>query len=609
MKKGTIAVKAENMLPIIKKWLYSEKDIFLREAISNASDAIYKLERLIAMGEADAIEQEAFRIDVLLDKENKTLTIRDNGLGMTEQEVVEYIAQVAFSGAVDFMEKYKEGKDGGIIGHFGLGFYSVFMAADSVEVDTLSYRPGAMPVLWRSDGSSEYEIGEGTRTGRGTTLTLHIGADGEEFLDAQLVKATIRKYCAFLPYEIYFTDSAAPSPEDTKPLNNTMPLWMKPARECTDEEYKQFYRDVFHQADDPLFWIHLNVDSPFQLKSIIYFPRLRDERNLMDIGEIKLYYNRVFVADNIKEILPEFLMVLKGVIDCPDIPINVSRSFLQNDGTVSKIASFISKKVSDKLHSIFEASREEFERYWEDIRVLIEYGCLRDLKFYDRMKDIVLFRTTQGQYRTFKEWFGDSEPNGDKRVYYTDNRAQQTTAVGLYEEQGIPVAEFRHPIDLAFAQAMEMEDSSVRFISVTSQPPENLKTGQPVEEGEVKALSDLFVTALPDRKLQIQVENLGEGCVPLLLSIPEYARRLEQMQRLYGETVPETEKEYVMTINRSHPLISKLLLWAGVQAKKEEATMICRQLFDLGLMELGDWNEEEKEQFVKRSYRFLQMIG
>ena len=294
-------------------------------------------------------------------------------------------------------------------------------------------------------------------------------------MDAQLVKATIRKYCAFLPYEIYFTDSAAPSPEDTKPLNNTMPLWMKPARECTDEEYKQFYRDVFHQADDPLFWIHLNVDSPFQLKSIIYFPRLRDERNLMDIGEIKLYYNRVFVADNIKEILPEFLMVLKGVIDCPDIPINVSRSFLQNDGTVSKIASFISKKVSDKLHSIFEASREEFERYWEDIRVLIEYGCLRDLKFYDRMKDIVLFARHRANTAPSRNGLA-TRSRRDKRVYYTDNRAQQTTAVGLYEEQGIPVAEFRHPIDLAFAQAMEMEDSSVRFISVTSQPPENLKT-------------------------------------------------------------------------------------------------------------------------------------
>lgn len=611
MKQGTISVKAENILPIIKKWLYSDKDIFLREAISNASDAMYKLERLIAMGQAESDDQKPFCIDVIVNKENKTIVIEDRGLGMTEEEVKEYIAQVAFSGAVDFMDKYKESQDGGIIGHFGLGFYSVFMVSESVEIDTLSYQAGAQPVRWISDGSSQYEIGEGTRTCRGTTLTLHIGPDGEEFLDGLRTRETIRKYCSFLPYEIYFTDCANPEKEaEKKPLNTTTPLWMRPAKECTDEEYRQFYRQVFHEPEDPLFWIHLNVDSPFQLKSIIYFPRLRDDRNLMDVGQVKLYYNRVFVADNIKEILPEFLTVLKGVIDCPDIPINVSRSFLQNDATVAKIASFISKKVSDKLHSIFENDREQYQRYWEDIHALVKYGCLRDHKFFERMKDIVLWRTTGEEFFTLDEWL-DTEPKSteEKTVYYTDNRVQQSAATALYASHNIRVAQMEHPIEIPFSQMFEMEDTSLRFVCVTAEPPERLKTGESVDEGEAAALRELFVTALSEHKIQVKVEHLNEESLPALLSLPEFTRRLQQMRKAYGQEMPQTPEEYILTVNRSHPLIARLLLLSSVDSKREEAALICHQIFDLGLMTLGELDETQREQFVQRSYRLMQMIG
>ena len=611
MQQGTISVKAENILPIIKKWLYSDKDIFLREAISNASDAMYKLERLIAMGQAEPDDAAPFCIRVCVDKENKTLVIEDSGLGMTQEEVREYIAQVAFSGAVDFMEQYKEGQDGGIIGHFGLGFYSVFMVSESVEIDTLSYRSDAQPVRWISDGSSQYEIGEGTRERRGTTLTLHIGPDGEEFLDLALVRETICKYCSFLPFEIFLTTPENPANgEEAKPLNTTTPLWMKPAKECTDEEYRQFYREVFHDVDDPLFWIHLNVDSPFQLKSIIFFPRLRDDRNLMDVGQVKLYYNRVFVADNIKEILPEFLTVLKGVIDCPDIPINVSRSFLQNDGTVSKIAAFISKKVSDKLHSIFENSREQYEKYWEDIHVLVKYGCLRDSKFFDRMQDITLWKTTEGAFHTLGEWFADAQgDHKEKTLYYTDNHAQQSAAIALYGAHGIRVAQMEHPIDLPFSQMFEMKDSSRRFVCVTAELPEEFKTGKNVDEGEASALRELFVTTLSEHKIEVKVEHLNENNLPALLSLPEYTRRLEQMQKMYGQQGMEIPKEYILTVNRSHPLAARLLLLAGVDSKREEAALICRQMFDLGLMSLGELDEKEREEFVQRSYRLLQMIG
>lgn len=476
MKKGEISVKAENILPVIKKWLYSDKDIFLREVVSNASDAIFKFERLVGIGKAEKAENEEYQITVSFNKEKNTLTISDNGIGMTEEEVINYIAQVAFSGAVDFLEKYKDVTDAdGIIGHFGLGFYSVFMVADSVEIDTLSYQPDAAPVKWICDGSSSYEIGAGERTSRGTTLTLHIGEEGVEFLNEYRLQETLKKYCSFIAYNIILIDENKEKKEEEepeKPLNDTHPIWLKNPKDCTDEEYKQFYKDVFHDYNDPLFWIHLNVDSPFQLKAVIYFPKLRDNIDLMEYGEIKLYYNQVFVADNIKEILPEFLTVLRGVVDCPDIPINVSRSFLQNDGSVSKISNLIARKVSDKLHSIFSNDREQYNKYWDDIQLLIKYGCIRDGKFFDRMKDAVLFKTADEEYLTLEEYFAKREDKENKVVYYTDNKAQQAANIELFKSNGLEVVECSHPIDPRFTMELEMkeeEDKKDKLIMLCQQ--------------------------------------------------------------------------------------------------------------------------------------------
>lgn len=612
MKKGKISVKAENILPIIKKWLYSDKDIFLREVISNSSDAIFKFERLAAIGEAKKEEDEKLSICVSLNKDKSTLTISDNGLGMTEQEVKDYIAQVAFSGAVDFVEKYKEQTSGdGIIGHFGLGFYSVFMVSDTVEIDSLSYQADAKPVKWICDGSSNYKIGDGTRTERGTTLTLHISEDSKEFLDEYKIKEIIRKYCSFISYEIVFEDAnKEKKEEEIKPVNTTKPLWLKATKDCTDEEYKQFYKDVFHDYQDPLFWIHLNVDSPFQLKAIIYFPKLRDDVNLMDLGEIKLYYNQVFVADNIKEILPEFLMVLKGVIDCPDIPINVSRSFLQNDGSVKQIANFITRKISDKLHSIFNDNKEEYIKYWDDIHVLIKYGCIRDGKFFDRMKDVILFKTVDGDYLTINEYLEKSEDKEKKVIYYTDNKAQQSANIGMYKSNGLYVVQFLHPIDSRFAQEFEMKEQGLKFVCVTAELPDNLTSGQVVSEDEVKALTEIFKDALSNDKLEVKAEYLKDEKTPALLSLSEQSKRYQEMSRNFGgiSLGVNMGDEYVMTVNRSNSLVEKILDARYEDDKQDIVQALCQQIYDIALMSHRELKEEEKQDFIERNYKLFNMV-
>ena len=612
MKKGEISVKAENILPVIKKWLYSDKDIFLREVVSNASDAIFKFERLVGIGKAEKAENEEYQITVSFNKEKNTLTISDNGIGMTEEEVINYIAQVAFSGAVDFLEKYKDVTDAdGIIGHFGLGFYSVFMVADSVEIDTLSYQPDAAPVKWICDGSSSYEIGAGERTSRGTTLTLHIGEEGVEFLNEYRLQETLKKYCSFIAYNIILIDENKEKKEEEepeKPLNDTHPIWLKNPKDCTDEEYKQFYKDVFHDYNDPLFWIHLNVDSPFQLKAVIYFPKLRDNIDLMEYGEIKLYYNQVFVADNIKEILPEFLTVLRGVVDCPDIPINVSRSFLQNDGSVSKISNLIARKVSDKLHSIFSNDREQYNKYWDDIQLLIKYGCIRDGKFFDRMKDAVLFKTADEEYLTLEEYFAKREDKENKVVYYTDNKAQQAANIELFKSNGLEVVECSHPIDPRFTMELEMKEEGVKFSCVTAELPETLTIGQSANEEDVTALTELFRSALGKENLVVKGEYFKEEKTPAVLTQSEQTKRYQNISRSFGGMTMDFPEEYEIILNLSNPLIYKILSMKQEEDKKDKLIMLCQQIYDISLMSHRELKKEEKEQFIERNYKLFESV-
>lgn len=612
MKKGEISVKAENILPVIKKWLYSDKDIFLREVVSNASDAIFKFERLVGIGKAEKAENEEYQITVSFNKEKNTLTISDNGIGMTEEEVINYIAQVAFSGAVDFLEKYKDVTDAdGIIGHFGLGFYSVFMVADSVEIDTLSYQPDAAPVKWICDGSSSYEIGAGERTSRGTTLTLHIGEEGVEFLNEYRLQETLKKYCSFIAYNIILIDENKEKKEEEepeKPLNDTHPIWLKNPKDCTDEEYKQFYKDVFHDYNDPLFWIHLNVDSPFQLKAVIYFPKLRDNIDLMEYGEIKLYYNQVFVADNIKEILPEFLTVLRGVVDCPDIPINVSRSFLQNDGSVSKISNLIARKVSDKLHSIFSNDREQYNKYWDDIQLLIKYGCIRDGKFFDRMKDAVLFKTADEEYLTLEEYFAKREDKENKVVYYTDNKAQQAANIELFKSNGLEVVECSHPIDPRFTMELEMKEEGVKFSCVTAELPETLTSGQSANEEDVTALTELFRSALGKENLVVKGEYFKEEKTPAVLTQSEQTKRYQNISRSFGGMTMDFPEEYEIILNLSNPLIYKILSMKQEEDKKNKLIMLCQQIYDISLMSHRELKKEEKEQFIERNYKLFESV-
>lgn len=612
MKKGEISVKAENILPVIKKWLYSDKDIFLREVVSNASDAIFKFERLVGIGKAEKTENEEYQITVSFNKEKKTLTVSDNGIGMTEEEVINYIAQVAFSGAVDFLEKYKDVTDAdGIIGHFGLGFYSVFMVADSVEIDTLSYQPDAAPVKWVCDGSSSYEIGAGERTTRGTTITLHIGEEGTEFLNEYRLQETLKKYCSFIAYNIILIDENKEKKEEEepeKPLNDTHPLWLKNPKDCTDEEYKQFYKDVFHDYNDPLFWIHLNVDAPFQLKAVIYFPKLRDNIDLMEYGEIKLYYNQVFVADNIKEILPEFLTVLRGVVDCPDIPINVSRSFLQNDGSVAKISNLIARKVSDKLHSIFTDDREQYNKYWDDIQLLIKYGCIRDSKFFDRMKDAVLFKTVDGEYLTLPEYFDKREDKENKVVYYTDNKAQQAANIELFKSNGLEVVECSDPIDPRFTMEFEMKEEGVKFSCVTAELPETLTSGQSVNEEDLTALTELFRSALGKENLVVKGEYFKEEKTPAVLTQSEQTKRYQNISRSFGGMTMDFPEEYEIILNLSNPLICKMLSMKQEEDKKDKLTMLCQQIYDISLMSHRELKKEEKEQFIERNYKLFESV-
>ena len=599
MAKGKISVHTDNLLPIIKKWLYSDSDIFLRELVSNAQDAVMKLKKLSAIGEADVDGK--FEIKVELDKEHSIITVSDNGIGMTEDEVEKYINQVAFSGAEEFIKKYENEKDekSRIIGHFGLGFYSAFMTASEVEIDTLSYKDGSKAVHWVSDGGTEYEISDGERTERGTTITLHISEDSKEFLEIYKLREILNKYCAFLPVEIYLTDKSNTDDKEISPINDTNPLWLKNPSECTEEDYKSFYHKVFFDMNDPLFWIHLNVDFPFNLKGILYFPKLNHEFQSIE-GQIKLYNNQVFIADNIKEVIPEYLMLLKGVIDCPDLPLNVSRSFLQNDGYVAKVSAHITKKVADKLNAIYKNDKDEFAKYWDDINPFIKYGCMRDDKFYDRVKDIILFKKLDGSYVSLKE-LTDSET---KEVFYVTDENSQSQYIELLKTEGIEPVLLNNMIDNHFSSFIEYKISDVKFKRVDSYIADSLKdSGEDSKETD-KKIEELFTSYANGAK--VSVEKLKSEKIPAMYILSEEARRMEEMQKMYGGmNLPNMPKpEETLIINANNSLVNKALNAENTELKD----LVCKNIVDMAKLSHNTLNGDDKAAFLERNSEIMNML-
>lgn len=643
-EKGTISIDTENIFPIIKKWLYSDKDIFIRELISNGCDAVSKLKRLISLGEANEVS-EGFKITVTVDKENKTLTFTDNGIGMTEEEVKKYINQVAFSGAADFMEKYKEKMDQGndIIGHFGLGFYSAFMVSKRVQIDTLSYKEGAEAVRWICDGGTEYEISPSdTKKERGTTITLYIDEESEEFLNGYKVRGIVEKYCSFLPTEIYFVDveeekrkaeEKAKKEEEIKKkkeageeveeeenvvdvpqaINDTNPLWLKKPSECTDEEYKDFYRKVFNCYDEPLFWIHLNVDYPFNLKGILYFPKLKNEFELVE-GQVKLFNNQVFVADNIKEVIPEFLLLLKGVIDCPDLPLNVSRSFLQNDREVAKISKHIVKKVADKLNSIFNNDREKYNKFWDDIQLFIKYGCLRDEGFYDKIKDSIVFKTINDEYVTLKDYLEKAKDTHENKVFYVSDIEKQSQYIKLFKEYGIDAVILSTPIDNNFMSFLEYKDQNVKFTRVDSDISDLLKDKNENEEDkkeENEKIIKVFKDVVGEKMKEYSVESLKNEGTPAMVLTSEYSRRMAEMQKQFGGNMMagmNFPQERTLVINDKNAIVKKLVSLADDESKKDKVTLIVNQIVDLALIGNKELNAEELDTFIKRTNDLMTMV-
>ena len=600
---GSVSINTENIFPIIKKWLYSEKDIFIREIISNAGDAISKLIKLVNLGEAQVEDDPAWKIEVIYDSEAGTLTVSDNGIGMTAEEVDKYINQIAFSGAKDFIEKYEGKADADqIIGHFGLGFYSTFMVSDKVEIDTRSFVPGSASVHWESDDGISYKTSESLLEDRGTYVTMHLSEDAKEFREKSKLTEVLEKYFSFFPYEIYLTDAkdvTSGDEEETvvsgetepgektadgeadgdkkaggkagkpapKPINDTAPLWLKNAKDCTDEEYKAFYRKTFADYEDPLFWIHLNVDYPFNLKGILYFPKLKDRYERFE-GQIKVYYNRVFVADNIKEILPEFLMLLKGVIDCPDLPLNVSRSFLQNDGYVNKISAHITKKVADKLNGLFNTEREDYCRYWDDINPFVKYGCLKDEKLFDKIKGSIVYKTTDGEYLTKDEYFEKTKDAADgKTVFYTDDPVIQAQYVKMLNDKGIPVAVMETVIDSPFMQFMEYKSGDgVKFSRVDSDVTSTLKDKDSGEQSDAandenaaKGLENVFRIVSGNPKLKVKAEKLSVS-IPAIIILSEQARRFSDMMKQFGSpgSAFGSGEDITLCLNTGSPAITKL---------------------------------------------------
>ena len=640
LKQGSISIDTENIFPILKKWLYSDKDIFIRELISNGCDAVSKHKRLVALGEVNS-DDKPYKITVAVSKKNKTLEFSDNGIGMTADEIDKYINQVAFSGAEDFFNKYKDKMEesNDIIGHFGLGFYSAFMVSSNVEIDTLSYLEGAKPIRWQSADGMQFEITEdGTRTERGTTITLTLAEDSEEFLDEYNLRSIITKYCSFLPVEIYLenTDrleeeakkkaeeenkksedgSDDKTSEETKdevkpmPLNDTNPLWLKSPKDCTDEEYIKFYQQVFNVFDEPLFWIHLNVDYPFNLKGILYFPKLRNEFELVE-GKVKLYNNQVFVADNIKEVIPEFLLLLKGVIDCPDLPLNVSRSFLQNDRDVSKISKHIVKKVADKLKSLCKNEREKYEGFWDDIQIFIKYGCLKDESFYDKIKEYILYKDLDGKYITLTDYLEVAKDKHENKVFYVVDREQQSQYIKLFKEYGLNAVILDCTIDNNFITFLEYKEHGVRFKRIDSDLSDVLKDKD--EEKDEKAdeeIVNFFKEKIGDRIEKYTVESLKKEDTPAVILVSEESRRMMEMQSRFAglDYGFDLKEEKTLVINDKNPLIKKVLSLKDDETKKEAVDVICNQIVDLALLANKELSADELDLFIKRSNELMSRV-
>ena len=623
MAKGNISVDSENLFPIIKKWLYSDKDIFLRELVSNGCDAVTKLKKLASIGEAQIDENEKFKVTVSIFKDAKKLVISDNGIGMTAEEIDKYINQIAFSGASDFLSKYKEEDDKGsqIIGHFGLGFYSAFMGADSVEIDSLSYQDGAKAAKWTCDGSMEFDLTDGDRTERGTAITLNIAEDSEEFLEESTIRQILHKYCAFLPIEIYVEvpedkhedhcdcghdhEHEDDTPSEPKPINNTTPLWMKKPSECTDEEYKEFYRNVFMDFNEPLFWIHLNVDYPFNLKGILYFPKINHEFAGQE-GQIKLYNNQVFVADNVKEVIPEFLMLLKGVIDCPDLPLNVSRSFLQNDGYVKKISSHITKKVADKLTSIYNNERENYEKYWDYINIFIKYGCLRDEKFYEKVKDVIIYKDIDGKYLTLDEYLDGKE---EKDVYYVSDPQTQSQYINMFKNQGLNAVVLPSMMDTHFISLVEMKQTGVKFKRIDSainDISDNTEKDDSTKEQEEK-LIEKFKNEIKDDTLKIEVQSLKDDSIPAVILLGEQSRRMQEMYKAYGQQMAGMadmfHDEFTLVLNSNNSLIRKI-----DTLNDEDANLVIDHVYDLAKISHSPLPAEQMTKFIERSNKLLEKL-
>lgn len=629
MKKSNLSINSENILPIIKKWLYSDSDIFIRELVSNGCDAINKLKKLSTMGEANLNDNEKFSIRVVLDKENNTIQIIDNGIGMTADEIEEYITQIAFSGASDFVNKYKDQlEDGGdIIGHFGLGFYSAFMVADKVMIDTLSYKDGTTPAKWICDGGIEYEIGESDRTERGTTITLFVGEEGKDFLNAFKLREILNKYCYFMPIEIFFEDLEEMKKEAEKenendtidedeikeslPINKTNPLWLKQPNECTDEEYKEFYHQVFSDFNEPLFWIHLNMDYPFKLKGILYFPKLKHELDSIE-GQVKLYNNQVFIADNLKEVTPEFLLLLKGTLDCPDLPLNVSRSFLQNDGYVTKMSKYITKKVADKLNSLFKKQREQFEGFWDDISQFIKYGCLREKDFYDKVKDSLLFKTINNKYVTLNEYLEQNKEHHENKVFYVTDENQQAQYIKMFKDNNMDAVILDTKLDNPYMSTLEMYNQGISFVRIDSDLSDTLKDSSKEEDKELnEALETLFKDNLnKGDNLKIKVENLKATDISGVIQLSEQARRMEEMAKMYGMNMPfgAMPADETLILNSNNNVVKLLLKIKDDENKKEETNIICNQIYDLATMSHKHLDMNSMTNFIERSNKILEML-
>lgn len=670
-KKGSLSINSENIFPIIKKWLYSDHDIFIRELVSNACDAITKLKKLSLMGEYEEGKSEEYKIYVEISPKAKTISFIDNGIGMDYKEVDEYINQIAFSGAKDFLDKYKDkANEEQIIGHFGLGFYSAFMVADRVEIDTLSYKAGSEAVHWESNGGTEYEMSEGSLKTHGTKITLHLNDNSYEFSNEYRVREVLNKYCAFMPVSIYLKDSdagelsetidvadlkdtdvvlekitepakteektledgtkevveVAPAREKAKirkrevAVNDTTPLWTKHPNECSDEDYKDFYRKVFMDYKEPLFWIHLNMDYPFNLKGILYFPKINTEYDSIE-GTIKLYNNQVFIADNIKEVIPEFLMLLKGVIDCPDLPLNVSRSALQNDGFVKKISDYISKKVADKLSGMCRTDRENYEKYWDDIAPFIKFGCLKDEKFADKVKDGILFKDIYDKYQTFKdleleeakeeEVKEEVKDKKENKIYYVNDVNAQSQYINMFKEANKQAVVLPHNIDMPFIQSLEAKMKDVKFVRIDGELSEEL-AGKEHSETEKENFDKLVQRAkdyLAQDKLNIEVKSLKNEKIASLLIISEESRRMEDMMKQYAmmgldPSMFGGNTDKTLILNSSHSLVQKLL----ATENKENEKLIIEHLYDLAELSNSSLSQERMSAFIQRANTILAMI-